>query len=75
MLAQEPRPDLIREERKWIQVVADVEACADDRFNEVLLNALESDIKTQHLVDAAKHSCKRKNNKISCIANKKIDKL
>ena len=56
-------------------MVADVEACADDRVNEALLSALESEVKTQCLVAAAEHSCKRKIHSISCRANKKIDKL
>ena len=66
---------MIREERKWIQVVSDVEARADNRVNEALSSVLESEVKTQRLVKAAEHSSKRKIAKISRRANKTIDKL
>ncbi len=66
---------MIQEERKWIQLVADIEARADDKVNEALFCVLESEVKTQRLINAAEHSCKRKINKISRRANKKIDKL
>ena len=41
-LAQECRKDLIQEARKWIQVVADIEACADHQTNKALSTVLET---------------------------------
>ena len=41
-------------------MVVDVEAHEDDGVNEALLSALESKVKTQRLIAAAEHSCKRK---------------
>jgi len=55
--------------------VSDVEARADNRVNEALSSVLESEVKTQRLVKAAEHSCKRKIAKISRSANNTINKL
>ncbi len=66
---------MILEERKWIQVVEDIEASADHQVNEALSSVLETEVKSQHRVNASEHSCKRKIAQISLRANKKIDKL
>ena len=66
---------MIREERKWMQVVTDVEARANNRVNEALSSVLESEVKTQLIVKSAVHSSNKKIAKISCRANKTIDKL
>ena len=69
-LAQEHRRDLIREEKKWMQVVTDVKASAENSVNKALSSVLESEVKTQHIVKAAVHSCNRKVATISRRANK-----
>ena len=66
---------MIQEEKKWMQVVTDVEARAKNVVNEALSSVLESEIKTQRIVKAAVHSCNQKVATISCRDNKKIDKL
>jgi hypothetical protein len=54
-LAQEHQQDLIQEESKWMQVVADVEAHVHQRVNEAFASVLELESKTQRL------SCNRNN--------------
>ena len=66
---------MIQEERKWMQVVTDVEAHANNTVNEVLSSVLESEVKTQNIVKSAVHSSNRKIAKISRRANKTIEKL
>jgi hypothetical protein len=66
---------LIREERKWMQVVIDVEARANNTVNKALSSVLESEVKTQRIVKSAAHSSNRIIAKISRRANKTIDKL
>ena len=58
-----------------MQVVTDVEARANNRVNEALSSVLESEVKTQLIVKSAVHSSNKKIAKISCRANKTIDKL
>ena len=58
-----------------MQVVTDVEAHANYTLNKALSNVLESKVKTQHIVKSVVHSTKMKISKISCRANKMIDKL
>ena len=58
-----------------MQVVTDVEARANNRVNEALSSVLESEVKTQCIVKSVVHSSNRKIAKISCRANKTIDKL
>jgi len=58
-----------------MQVVTDVEACANNGVNEALSSVLESEVKTQRIVKSVVHSSNRKIAKISRRANKTIDKL
>jgi hypothetical protein len=64
---------LIREERKWMQVVTDVEARANNTVNKALSSVLESEVKTQRIVKSAVHSSNRIIAKISRRAHKTID--
>ena len=58
-----------------MQVVTDVEACANNRVNKVNKSVLESKVKTQRIVKSVVHSSNRKIAKISCRENKTVDKL
>ena len=64
---------MIREERKWMQVVTDVEARANNTVNKALSSVLESEVKTQRIVKSAVHSSNRIIVKISRRANKRIN--
>jgi hypothetical protein len=66
---------LIQEESKWMKVVADVEAHAHQRVNKTFASVLESEAKTQCLINATEITCKRKIFKTSCQAKKMIDKM
>jgi hypothetical protein len=66
---------LIREESKWMQDVAGVEAGAHQRVNKALTSVLIAEVKAQRFVHATEIACKRKINETSCQAKKTIAKL
>jgi len=57
-----------------MQVVTDGKARANNRVNEALSSVWGSEVKTQSILKSVVHSSNRKIAKISCRANKTIDK-
>ena len=66
---------MVREESKWMQVVAGVEAHAPQTVNKALTSVLDAEVEAQRLVHATEIACKRKINKTSHQAKKTIAKL